>query len=209
MLRRLLAPFLIAAAFVAPLAAPALPAAAQSAPEAVAADINAYWATQFADAGLGYGPPGFVAVEGEQATGCGPVTPDVIGPAAFCLLDSTIYYSPAYLNLYASEADPTAYFVIIAHEWGHHVQLLLGADASITAETEQQADCASGAYLADAVARGFAPPGSLNRGTGLSIRAGDPTFLPEGFQIHGNGAYRGIAFMQGYMNGLEACGLSL
>jgi hypothetical protein len=206
MLRRLLLPFLVAAALMAPVAGPA---AAQSAPEAVAADVNAYWAAQFADAGLPYSPPGFSAVTGESSTGCGPVSPDVIGPAAYCLLDSTIYYSPDYLNLYASEADPTAYFVIIAHEWGHHVSRLLGSEAPISPETEQQADCASGAYLADAVARGFAPAGSLNRGTGLSIRAGDPTFLPDGFQTHGNGAYRGIAFMEGYMNGLEACGLGL
>jgi hypothetical protein len=206
MLRRLLLPFLVAAALVAPVAGPA---AAQSAPEAVAADVNAYWAGQFAEAGIAYSPPGFVPVTGESTTGCGPVSPDVIGPAAYCLLDSTIYYSPDYLNLYASEADPTAYFVIIAHEWGHHVSRLLGSEAPISPETEQQADCASGAYLADAVARGFAPAGSLNRGTGLSIRAGDPTFLPDGFQTHGNGAYRGIAFMEGYMNGLEACGLGL
>lgn len=206
MLRRLLMPFLLAAAILAPIAAPV---AAQSAPEAVASDVNAYWAAQFADAGLAYSPPGFSAVTGESVTGCGPISPDIIGPAAYCLLDSTIYYSPAYLNLYASEADPTAYYVIIAHEWGHHVALLLGAESSISPETEQQADCASGAYLADAVARGFAPAGSLNRGTGLSIRAGDPTFLPDGFQTHGNGAYRGIAFMQGYMNGLEACGLPI
>ncbi len=204
MLRRLLAPFLVAAALVLPLAAPA---AAQSAPEAVGSDVNAFWAAQFADAGLGYSSPGFVSVTGESTTGCGPVSPDVIGPAAYCLVDSTIYYSPAYLDLYASEADPTAYYVIIAHEWGHHIQLLLGSDATVSAETEQQADCASGVYLADAVARGFAPAGSLNRGFGLSIRAGDPTFLPDGFQTHGNGAYRGIAFMQGYMNGFEACGL--
>ena len=206
MLRRLLLPFLVAVALVAPIAAPA-PAAAQSAPEAVASDVNAFWAGEFAAAGLAYSPPGFVSVTGESSTACGLISPDIIGPAAYCLLNSTIYYSPAYLNLYASEADPTAYFVIIAHEWGHHVQLLLGSDATISPETEQQADCASGAYLADAVARGFAPAGSINRGTFLSITAGDPTFLPDGFQSHGNGAYRGISFMQGYMNGLDACGL--
>ena len=67
MLRRLLLPFLVAVALVAPIAAPA-PAAAQSAPEAVASDVNAFWAGEFAAAGLAYSPPGFVSVTGESST---------------------------------------------------------------------------------------------------------------------------------------------
>lgn len=199
---------LLLAVVVAPFAA-VRPAAAQVSPEAIAADLNAFWAGEFAAAGLGFSPPGFSAVVGDTATGCGPIDELILGPAGYCLLDRTIYYSPSWLQAFVQFSGDAALFVIISHEWGHHLQILLGGEAAITPETEQQADCLAGAYIASAEARGFAPPGTLQRGTGLSIRAGDPTFLPEGFDQHGAGAYRGVAFMEGYMGGVEACGITL
>ncbi len=198
MLRRT---FIALAAFAAALVPVALPApvAAQSMEAAIAADIDAWYAAQIP----GYTSPNFVAVTGETTTSCGPVDPYILGPAAYCPLDSTVYVAPVWEQVYAAEE----WITILAHEWGHHAQHVMGFAGYATDESELQADCLAGAYVADAEARGAVPSGTFNRGMGASIRAGAPPFLPDDADVHGTGAERGTTYMDGYMRGIGACGL--
>jgi hypothetical protein len=202
MLRRT---FVALAAFAAVIAPAALPAAtsAQSMEAAIAADIDAWYAGQFANAGAGYSSPNLAAVEGEITTACGPVDPYILGPAAYCPLDGTVYVTPVWEQVYGQEE----WITILAHEWGHHAQMLLGFSGYPTDESELQADCLAGAYVADAEARGAVPNGTYTRGMGASIRAGAPPFLPDEADVHGTGSERAGSYADGYFNSIGACGL--
>ena len=197
-LRRLFATLAVALWMLLP-----LQASAQSTETAVASDISSFWAGQFANNGYSYSAPGFVAIYAEVSTGCGPVDPYMLGPAAYCPVDSTIYVAPAWEAVYG----PEEWVTIISHEWGHHVQHLLGQNGYPSDESELQADCLAGAYVADAQARGTISPGVFNHGMGTSIRSGEPPFLPDDAGVHGTGAERGGSYMGGYMTGIGACGI--
>lgn len=202
MLRRSLVAVAALAAVAAPAALPAV-TAAQSQEAAIAADIDAWYAGQLGAAGVGYSSPNLSAVTAETNTSCGPVDPSILGPAAYCPLDNTVYVAPVWEQVYGSEEWVT----ILSHEWGHHAQQLLGASGYPTEASELQADCLAGAYVADAEARGVAPNGTFTRGMGASIRAGALPFLPDGADVHGTGAERAGSYSDGYFNGIGACGL--
>lgn len=191
------------------LAGLALPmtAAAQNATASdVADDIDAYWRAQFAERGLAYFPPGLRVVEDTTATGCGLIDP-YFGPAGYCTIDHIIYVSPLWLD--ASGEGTALWYVVLSHEWGHHVQSLLGLESTVSVDTEKQADCLAGAYAADAVARGFAPQSIYNIGMYLQIIVGEPPFLPEDVRTHPTPGERGSEFAQGWLGGPSACGVGL
>jgi hypothetical protein len=204
--KRLALVLALVVAFAGSLALPLGAAAQSNSPEAVAEDIDAYWRAQFADRGLAYFPPGLQVVNDTTATGCGLIDP-FFGPAGYCTLDNTIYVSPLWLD--TSGQDSTLWYIVLSHEWGHHIQSLLGLEATVSIETEKQADCLSGAYAADAVARGFAPQSIYNVGMYLQIIVGDPPFLPDDLRTHPTGGERGSEFAQGWLGGPSECGVGL
>jgi len=174
------------------------PVGAQETASSVAADLDGWWAGQLSASGYGYWSPGIVEVWGYQETACGPIDTG-IGPAAYCPVDGTIYVVPGY------GYGTAEWTTILAHEWGHHIQRLLGQGGYPTEAGELQADCFGGAYVRSAELRGIIPQGTGTRGMSLSIRAGELTFLPDDMDIHGTGSERGGSFMSGYMNGFGAC----
>lgn len=196
MRRRLLAVLLFALLLTPMVMVPAT--YAQESAEGVESDLNSWWASQFAASGMGYSSPGIVPVYGYVETACGPIDPS-IGPAAYCPLNATIYLVPGYGYSFGE------WVTILAHEWGHHIQNILGMGGYPTEAGELQADCFSGAYVRSAETRGIIAPGTGTRGMGLSIRAGELPFLPDDLDIHGSGSERGGSFMSGYMNGFGAC----
>lgn len=200
MRRSLAAAFLLAVALT---AGPRL-ALAQSTPDAAAADINAYWARQFAAAGDPYVAPAVVDIADATQTKCGTITPQ-IGPGAYCGADNTIYLVPAYFNA-ADPASAFAFDTVLAHEWGHAVQRNLGIGGT-SQQLELQADCLGGAYLRDAASRGLFSQEMLTQSVGLAAQSGDLSFVPDQGEEHGSGADRGISMMQGYQGGPQACGV--
>jgi len=181
-----------------------LPALAQTSIDDVAADINAYWAGQFAAAGVPYAAPAVKDVDGPTDTPCGAISPDV-GPGAFCGGNDTIYLVPAYFD----PNDPQGHFAlytVLAHEWGHHVQLELDIGGE-SKWRELQADCLAGAYLHDAENRGVIGAGMVTQAVGMTAQAGDLSFLPTDGAEHGSPAERGISLMNGYNNGPQGCGV--
>jgi hypothetical protein len=122
--------------------------------DAVAADIDAFWAAWFAAAELPYATPGVVGFDTPIATACGPADPDA-DVAFYCPDDTTIYFAVWYFIDREVRFGDYAWINILAHEWGHHVQFLVGTPRVAGSAFELQADCLAGSYARDAAARGL------------------------------------------------------
>ena len=183
--------------------------------------IDTFWAETFAAVGLGYDPPGdVVAVESEPyETGCG--TERNIDQAAiyYCTRDDTIYYSPQFRSIVIDATGTYGWYNIVAHEWGHHIQDLLGIDASrnpeldggyYVIEMELMADCLAGVYAQDATARGTIGEDEVDDAEAITEASGDfPDTTFDDDAAHGTGEQRVQAFLTGYDDGLIGCDLDL
>jgi len=186
------------------------------------ADIDTFWAMTFADAGLEYhAPDGVVAVtrNSQIFRGCGTAK-DVVDIGVFyCTLDETIYYDPDFQDYLIDALGDSVWDIVIAHEWGHHVQQLLGLDYSsnpeldggyYTIELEQQADCMAGIFLQNWTAIGDADDDNLRVGLTIMNAIGDPSGSAwDDVLAHGDGDMRQEAFLNGFDNGFSGCRMTL
>ena len=106
----------------------------------------------------GYERPQVRLFKGQVQTGCGPATSDV-GPF-YCPADRTAYFDTDFFQVlvsqFGSSGGPLAQEYVVAHEFGHHVQNLLGVLGRAQQDpegptgggvrTELQADCFAGVW---------------------------------------------------------------
>jgi predicted metalloprotease len=130
--------------------------------------LQTYWPDAFADAGQQYTPATTVLFTGSVSTACGGAT-SAVGPF-YCPLDRKVYIDlDFYSDLetrFGAQGGPFAEMYVLAHEYGHHAQNLLGLlDAGRDAgaeggavRVELQADCFAGVWAAHAVDTGFLEP---------------------------------------------------
>lgn len=116
--------------------------------------VDAVWAELMPD----YTRPQMRLFTGSVDTACGPATSDV-GPF-YCPGDQTAYFDTDFFNVlvnqFGSSGGPLAQEYVVAHEYGHHVQNLLGvlgraqqgAQGAMGngVRTELQADCYAGVW---------------------------------------------------------------
>ena len=181
-----------------------LTAAAQTTVDLVVNDIDAFWAEQFANAGLTYTSPTLRSIDGPMTTSCGDIAPS-FGPGAYCAADQTVYYSTAW-----APNDPAAeilWWTVLSHEWGHHIQWQVDTGVTAVLDAELQADCFAGAYMSHAEDVGLVSPEAVSMALSLTQSAGDVWFfLPDDAPEHGNKSERALAFMKGLNGGVTDCG---
>lgn len=188
-------------------------------PDPLHAHVDQFWAARFQEAGRTYeSPGGVIAFDEPIVTACGRAEPDEEA-AFYCVIDEKIYYSSEFRALIEAQIGDFAWVIVVAHEWGHHIQATLGFDLGVVPdrageilpiELEQQADCVAGAYASDAEVTGWLDPGDIDEALYMTQISGDPPGTAwNDPRAHGSGDERINAFTQGYTGGLIGCDLDL
>jgi predicted metalloprotease len=198
--------------------------------QGAATSLDLYWQTQVD----GYAAPELILFDASVQTGCGNAT-SAVGPF-YCPPDQTVYIDTAFFgqlqSQFGASGGPLAQMYIVAHEWGHHIQNIVGTmdglnlqDSGPTSDgvrLELQADCYAGAWVAAASdvedSSGIA---LLKEPTDAEItdalnaanvvgddyiqeNLGDGNVNPETW-THGSSEQRQAWFRTGYTQGVGAC----
>jgi len=183
-------------------------------------DVQTYWQSAFQSSGREYAIAPTVFFEGATQTGCG--TGQAATGPFYCPVDSKVYFDLDFLNQLQNQLGATgdlASQYIVAHEYGHHVQNLLGISDQVrqleqqnpaqansySVRLELQADCLAGVWAHDAEARELLLPGDLEEALNAASAVGDDAIQgsqanPETF-THGTSEQRQTWFSRGFQSG--------
>jgi uncharacterized protein len=120
--------------------------------------LNAFWPAYLEQYNVQYPRPETVIFEEAVSTGCGTAS-SAVGPF-YCPTDTTAYFDPGFftelVNRFGSSGGPLAQEYVVAHEFGHHIQNVLGyldraqqdpqGPESGAVRVELQADCYAGLW---------------------------------------------------------------
>ncbi|MBD2764987.1 neutral zinc metallopeptidase [Kocuria sp. cx-455] len=178
--------------------------------------LNEFWGSYYPQAtGERYEQPGVMLYNGVEQSGCGQASA-AVGPF-YCPVDTSVYLDVGFFDQmresFGASANALAQEYVMAHEVGHHIQNLQGADSGAV-RVELQADCYAGMWAHHA----SQPGGSVslepitNDQLADALNAaqaiGDDRIQettqgranPESF-THGSSAQRQAWFLSGYQTG--------
>jgi uncharacterized protein len=192
---------------------------------AVVNSVQKFWDGVFQRSNRQYRYSDTVFFTGQTDTGCGFADARV-GPF-YCPRDKLVYIDLGFfdeLSRFGAKDTPFVESYVLAHEYGHHVQDLLGVldriggdrqgPESLAVRSELQADCYAGVWAAHAVETGLVEQltqADINDGLDAAAAIGDDRIQettqgqvnPETW-THGSSEQRRRWFSQGYEKGRPA-----
>ncbi|MDR6865054.1 neutral zinc metallopeptidase [Phycicoccus sp. 3266] len=90
--------------------------------------VNAFWSTELPRYGRNYTPAKTILYSGSTQSACGTAS-NQVGPF-YCPLDKQVYIDASFFQIlsdqFGSSSGPLAQEYVVAHEYGHHIQDILG-----------------------------------------------------------------------------------
>jgi uncharacterized protein len=184
--------------------------------------IQDYWTDAFAQDGSQYQPAETVLFDGGVNTACGAAS-SAVGPF-YCPLDQQVYLDLGFYNelqqRFGAQGGPLAEGYVVAHEYGHHIENLLGVleggSQDVGAEgtavrIELMADCLAGVWARNAESTGFLrqlTKSDIAQALDAAAAVGDDRIqervqgqvTPETW-THGSSEQRQTWFLNGYEGG--------
>jgi len=190
--------------------------------------IQDYWSQELRRHGQAYSPAPMVLFSGQTQSGCGFAS-EAQGPF-YCPVDRKVYLDLTFFQelqqRFGAQGGPFAQGYVVAHEYGHHVQDLIGAldqggagargAQGASVRTELQADCLAGVWARHAAETGYLQTPSdqeLADAMDAAAAVGDDRIqrmqggrvVPESW-THGSSQQRVQWFRNGYSAGaIEGC----
>jgi uncharacterized protein len=171
-------------------------------------DVQATWERLFQARGQTYEHAKLVLFRNAVRSACG-VAESASGPF-YCPGDEKVYIDLGFFDELDQRFGAPGDFAqayVLAHELGHHVQRLLGAQGE-SVRIELQADCYAGVWGHETAQRQILEAGDVDEGLGAAAAVGDDRIQemsgqevhPEAF-THGSAEQRASWFRRGFQSG--------